>query len=496
MLFNSSDFFVFFGLTVCGFFLIGRFQHRIALGWLVLCSLLFYGWWNPPYLILIVASLVFNYFCGWHIYQKKARMALWLGVSANLLTIAYFKYYDFFLSSAAWVLGNEYRAANIILPLGISFFTFQQIAYLVDAYHKEAGERNFLNYSLFVSFFPQLIAGPIVHHQELLPQFRNSAIFKPQKEAVYTGLTIFFLGLFKKVVVADGVAPYANAVFDHADMGGSVSFFEAWGGALAYTVQLYFDFSGYSDMAIGLACVLNIRLPMNFNSPYRKASIIEFWRSWHMTLSCFLRDYLYIPLGGGRRGGKVRRYGNLMITMLVGGLWHGAAWNFVFWGGLHGLYLLINHAWRNIFPKRDDSFWLFRHVKHAVYWVMTFVAVCVAWVFFRALTFSGAFEIIKGMAGLNGFILPKQIISFIPAADAIPWLQSQGTMVLLGGGSVLGFVEQSAMTVLFLIVALFSANLYEISGRRRALLLMLTFAFTIQRVFFSPAPSEFIYFQF
>ena len=271
----------------------------------------------------------------------------------------------------------------------------------------------------------------------------------------------------------------------------------AGGGALAYTMQLYYDFSGYSDMAIGLGCVLNIRLPQNFNSPYRARNIIDFWRCWHITLSRFLRDYLYIPLGGSRKGGKTRRYGNLMVTMLIGGLWHGAAWNFVFWGGLHGAYLLINHAWRNtVDPPERIVHPVCDVLKRTTYWAITFIAVVIAWVFFRALTFEGAFAVLTGMSGANGFVLPDQIISFIPTAENWTFLRGTGTMPLLGGGTVLGAIEQVCMTAVFLVAALFTANLYQISNRRRLCFLVLTFAFTIQRVFFSPAPSEFIYFQF
>ncbi|MDA9590039.1 MBOAT family protein [Opitutales bacterium] len=497
MLFNSLEFFIFFVVTAVGFFSLGRFNMRAALGWLVLCSLFFYGWWNPPYVLLIVGSILFNYVCGWSLYRRRSKVVLVFGVALNLCAIGYFKYYDFFLSSMAWGMGTDYNFANIILPLGISFFTFQQVAYLVDAYVHEAGEKNLIDYALFVSFFPQLIAGPIVHHQDLLPQFKQDETFRPRAGAIYTGLTIFFIGLFKKVVVADGVAPYANAVFNYADAGGGVTFFEAWGGALAYTLQLYYDFSGYSEMAIGLACILNIRLPLNFNSPYRARSIIDFWRCWHITLSRFLRDYLYIPLGGSRKGGKARRYGNLMVTMLIGGLWHGAAWNFVFWGGLHGAYLLINHAWRNnIDPPDRKSHPAFHACKSYAYWGVTFLAVVVAWVFFRAVSFEGAFEIIKGMSGLNGFVLPDQILKMLPSVLRLEFISGTGTMPLIGNGTVLGAVEQFCIMGLFLTVCLSFKNLYEMSGRRRLLMLALTFAFTIQRVFFSPAPSEFIYFQF
>lgn len=497
MLFNSVEFFVFFTSTICGFFILGSFKQQFALGWLVICSLFFYGWWNPPFVLLILGSITFNFIVGRLLSQRRNRTLLIFGVVANLLAIGYFKYCNFFITSLSWALSDDFNMQAIILPLGISFFTFQQIAYLADAYTRQTQENNFINYALFVSFFPQLIAGPIVHHGDILPQFKQASTFRPHKSAILTGFVIFFLGLFKKVVVADGLAPYANAVFNHADEGGVVTFFEGWGGALAYSLQLYYDFSGYSDMAIGLACMLNIRLPLNFNSPYRQMSIIEFWRCWHITLSRFLRDYLYIPLGGSRKGGSMRRYANLMITMLLGGLWHGAAWNFVFWGGLHGFYLLLNHGWRYHFNERRQSLGSFaKPAMRCLSWGLTFTSVVVAWVFFRATTFDGAFAVIRGMSGLEGFVLPDQIIQLMPLLKCIPWLEGIGTLHLLGGGTLLGAVEQFSMILLFLGASIFSLNLYQMSGRQRLVLFALIFAFTIQRVFFSPAPSEFIYFQF
>ncbi len=285
-------------------------------------------------------------------------------------------------------------------------------------------------------------------------------------------------------------------MFSHADAGGTVSFFEAWGGTLAYTLQLYYDFSGYSDMAIGMACAMNITLPMNFASPYRQTSIIGFWRCWHMTLSRFLRDYLYFPLGGNRKG-RVRRHINIMATMLIGGLWHGAAWNFVFWGGLHGVFLLINHAWRAVAPGEIvRAGGAAGRLRTACSWLVTFLAVCLGWVFFRAQTFDGAFAVLRGMVGLEGFVLPRELIALLPGADVAGWLRAGERMPLLGGGTILGLVEQSGLIILFLAVALFSRNLHEIGPRRRLVVLSLTFAFTLQRVFFSAAPSEFIYFQF
>jgi len=338
MLFNSYEFlFGFVPIVLLGaHFLAGRGQQRLGVAWLVGMSLFFYGWWNPAFLGLIVGSVVFNFLVGSYLARHRlargARLTLLGGILVNLGAIGYFKYAGFLVSAAGHAIGTNWETSGIVLPLAISFFTFQQIAYLIDAYRGETEEDDLLNYFLFVTFFPQLIAGPIVHHREMLPQFlrRGATRLRPNHLAV--GITIFAIGLFKKVIIADGMAGYATPVFAAADRGFALTFPEAWSGVLAYSFQIYFDFSGYSDMAIGLARLLGIRLPINFFSPYKADSIIEFWRRWHISLSRFLRDYLYIPLGGGRAGVPAR-YRNILITMLLGGLWHGAGWTFIVWGG-------------------------------------------------------------------------------------------------------------------------------------------------------------------
>ena len=312
MLFNSYIFiFVFLPVVLIGFHWIGKQgRHRIAIAWLVGVSLFFYGWWNPAYLGLILFSILFNYsvgvLLGGRARQLHKKPILIFGVTINLLLLGYFKYANFFVDNFNNVIGSDIVLDHIILPLAISFFTFQQIAYLVDAWNGETHEYNFLHYCLFVTFFPQLIAGPIVHHKEILPQFASNNIYSLYSTNIAVGFTIFVFGLFKKVVLADGAGLYATPIFLSADAGIQLTFFEAWGGALAYSFQLYFDFSGYSDMAVGLARMFGIMLPFNFNSPYKAASIIEFWKRWHMTLSRFLKEYLYIPLGGNRKG-EVRR---------------------------------------------------------------------------------------------------------------------------------------------------------------------------------------------
>ncbi|OQX61328.1 MAG: membrane-bound O-acyltransferase family protein [Desulfococcus sp. 4484_241] len=409
MLFNSYIFImVFLPITVAGFFLIGRSgRHALSIAWLVCASLFFYGWWNPVYLSIIVGSILFNYYWG-IITARGSRYILTLGIAVNLGLLGYFKYANFFVDNLSAITGLHLKLAPIVLPLAISFFTFQQISYLVDTYRGRSEEHSFLNYCLFVTFFPQLIAGPIVHHSEMLPQFGRAETFRFDSQKVAVGITIFFFGLFKKVIIADGMAPYATPVFEAVRLHYGPSFLEAWEGALAYTLQIYYDFSGYSDMAIGLAYLFGIRIPLNFNSPYKSLNIIDFWRRWHISLSRFLRDYLYIPLGGNRKG-EARRHVNIMITMLLGGLWHGAAWTFVLWGGLHGMFLVVNHLWLNL-KKRYGFQGGAGFAGRLCAGTLTFLSVTVAWVFFRADSASAAGRMLAAMAGQNGFALPEKYL--------------------------------------------------------------------------------------
>ena len=403
MLFNSYEFLLgFLPVVLIVYFLLGRSASGLAaIGFLASASLFFYGWWNPVYVALLAGSVVFNYSVGRGLLVRRAKWLLTLGVAGDLLTLGAFKYASFFVTNVNGIAGLVLPVPQIVLPLGISFFTFTQIAYLVDVYRGQVREYSFPSYALFVTFFPHLLAGPVLHHAEVMPQFSRRDIFRFSAENFAVGLTIFAIGLFKKVILADGVAEYAAPVFDAAKDGATLTFLSAWGGVLAYTFQLYFDFSGYSDMAIGLARLFGIVFPANFNSPYKASSIIDFWRRWHMTLSRFLRDYLYVPLGGGRRG-PLRRHVNLMVTMLLGGLWHGAGWTFVIWGGLHGFYLVMNHAWRGARSRWFGSVRVPAGVAHWLGRLLTFLAVVTAWVFFRAESLSAATAILEGMAGLNG----------------------------------------------------------------------------------------------
>ncbi|MBP3819954.1 MAG: MBOAT family protein [Butyrivibrio sp.] len=395
MLFNSFEFmFLFLPLTFAGFFYLGhKGQKQLATLWLVLASFFFYGYWDMRYVPLLFGSICFNYLVGKQLEANNGHKG-WLafGIVINVLLLGYFKYTDFFLNTLNDVTGtNFFDLPHIILPLGISFFTFTQTAYLMDAYRGEAKNQSFATYCEFVTIFPHLIAGPIINHKEMIPQFVTDKTFRINYENIALGLMIFTFGLFKKVVIADKLAIYANEAFSHTD---SLTCVEAWIGALSYTLQLYFDFSGYSEMAIGLALLFNLKIPVNFNSPYQARSIIDFWRRWHMTLGLWVKNYLYIPMGGNRHG-ELKKMRNLFVSMLIIGLWHGAGWTFIIWGGLHGLLLMINHAWRRTsitLPK-------------VMNWGITFLCVVICWVFFRAGSLQEALSILNSMTTMQSMFL-------------------------------------------------------------------------------------------
>lgn len=472
MLFNSAEFLFFFlPITIFIFLTLAkRFGNEAAIAGLVGCSLFFYGWWNPIYLVLLIGSMGFNYYIGRILSRKTDKRLLIVGISANLFAIAYFKYAGFILENVNSITSSDFSAGDIILPLAISFFTFQQIAYLVDSYKGITKEYSILHYALFVSFFPQLIAGPIVHHKDMLPQFERTTRYQLNISDVGIGITIFAIGFFKKTVLADGISVYANPVFDLAEQGATIDFFTAWGGALAYTFQLYFDFSGYSDMAIGIARIFGIILPLNFYSPYKAANISEFWRRWHMTLSQFLRDYVYIALGGNRKG-QLSRYSNLLITMLLGGLWHGAGWNFVIWGGLHGAYLVFNHSWQFILGKMQLTYIQSKFLYHYLAWFLTMIAVIIGWVFFRAISLDGALNILQGMIGFNGISLPNAI--FVKLTPLHSVFETLNITPSLGGGAV--FVATWLWVLFLMIVALVLPNIQDLFARHNVTLSKLSF---------------------
>ncbi len=478
MLFNTPVFISgFLPVTLAGFWVTMRFgSRRLGLLWVLACSLFFYGWWNPVFLLLLVGSILVNYAVGLRVAGSRG----WLvaGLVFNLGLLGFFKYANFF----AGVLGARPLWSGVFLPLGISFFTFQQIMFLVDAYRDESEPEPLLHYACFVAFFPHLIAGPIVRPRHIIPQFAALTL-TGACENVAAGLEIFLLGLAKKVVLADGLARFADPGFAAAARGDAITLVEAWVALLAYALQIYFDFSGYSDMAIGLARMFGIRFPLNFNSPYQARDISDFWRRWNITLSGFLRDYLYIPLGGNRRG-EGRRIANLMITMLLGGLWHGAAWRFMLWGGLHGAFLVV-HGWFGRAGLRLPA---------AVSWALTLLCVVLAWVPFRAAGFAPAMDMYAGLAGLHGIALPEILLRAAPVLGDV----ARGVPVLpyLGDARTLSLQLAILFLALGWTIALGLPQLHDMNARRRGLGLVLGFAFAVQAVFFAPFTVPFLYFQF
>jgi alginate O-acetyltransferase complex protein AlgI len=451
MLFNSFAFlFLFLPVALAGYQLLSR--HGVA--WLAACSLLFYAWWDWRFLPLLALSICFNYAAGRGICHTSGRLrdALFAGALVfDLGLLAWFKY-------AAFLFGAD---PGLPLPVGISFFTFTQIAFLADCRRGSAREAHFAPYVLFVSYFPHLVAGPVLHHAEMMPQFRNGRSLRAEDLA--QGLTIFALGLGKKVLVADNLAGLASPLFAST---AAPQMLDAWIGTLAYSMQLYFDFSGYSDMAIGLSMLFGVRLPENFDSPYKAHNIADFWRRWHMTLSRFLRDYLYIPLGGSRNGAWQRRR-NLMLTMVLGGAWHGAGWNFLAWGMLHGLFLVIQQQFGG-----GAARWWGRP--------LTFAAVLLAWVPFRAPDLDRAFQVWQGMAGWHGLGLPHAL-----GGPGLQWIGSGGIgLPLLLGASLAAWFAPNTRQL----VAHYWSGTLRHAGAVAALLLACIFSMN--------QPTQFLYFQF
>jgi len=481
MLFHSQAFILgFLPLALAGFFLLGRLGGRAwALAWLLAASLFFYGWWNPRLVPLLAGSIAANYWLGQRIlrhaqsgHATPARRWLIAGITCNLALLGWFKYADFLLHIAA----PNAPLLSIFLPLAISFFTFQQIMFLVDSARQQRADTDVLTYATFVAFFPHLIAGPIVRPRYIIPQLLAPDIAVLRAATLTDGLLIFLLGLAKKLVLADTFGGFSDTGFAAP----APTFVEAWYAVLAYSLQIYFDFSGYSDMAIGLARMMNVRFPLNFASPYQARNIAEFWRRWHITLGVFLRDYVYIPLGGSRSG-ETRRAVNLLATMLLCGLWHGAAWRFVLWGGLHGTFLVLHTRSRVALP---------RPIAQA----LTLIAVVVAWVPFRADGLDAALAMLRGMAGLSGIALPKMIVQALPLlgefATPVPLLP------YLGDARTLSFPEVSACLVLGWFIVLALPHVHELSERTRGWALTAGFAFSVQALFFAPHVAPFLYFRF
>ncbi len=486
MLFNSYEFIFFFlPITFFIYFYLNKKRlTELSKGFLVFASLFFYSWWNIAYLPLILASLLFNYIIGKQLsrYEKKKRccskkVLLSIGIVFNLGLLGYFKYSDFFITNFNVMFGTEVPLLHLLLPLAISFYTFQQIAYLVDSYRSETKEYDFLNYAIFVTFFPQLIAGPIVHHAEMMPQFANVRNKIKNYHNIALGLFIFSMGLFKKVVIADSFAVWATKGFDVTE---KLDMVQAWITSLSYTFQLYFDFSGYTDMAIGIALLFNIKLPINFNSPYKATSIQDFWRRWHMTLSRFLKDYVYIPLGGNRKG-ETRTYINLFATFLLGGIWHGAGWTFVLWGALHGIALMIHRFWQKLGFK----------MHNLLAWFITFNFLNITWVFFRAKEFDDALKVLHGMF-FGTLVLPT------PLESKLSFLKQWG--VAFGGGWLEEVKRDPKIAIWlilgFLLVLTFKNSMQIRDRFRPSLSYMVATILLFLTIFMLYRKSEFIYFNF
>ena len=435
MIFNSFEFlFLFLPAVLVAYYLARRhIGHWTALSLLAGASFFFYAWWDVSrapwheltgwngeslirslwfirHVLLLLISVITNHVVARLMRRWGHQPLLAFGIIFNLSLLGFFKYADFLASNINALTGLDIPELGLGLPLAISFFSFQQISYLVDVARRKTEPGHFFAHALFVSFFPHIVAGPLIQHHQIASQFNDTTRKDDLWDNLGVGLSIFAIGLAKKVLIAESIEPYASSLFALAERGDTPGLAAAWVGATAYALQIFFDFSGYSDMALGLARCLGFRLPVNFNGPYKSASIVEFWRRWHITLSHFLRDHLYIPLGGNRHG-ETRRSINLMATMLLGGLWHGAAWTFVIWGGLHGLGLTVNHYWNKWGPKG----WFQGHWRIAAIG-LTFAFTTIAWVFFRAESFDGAGRILAGMFGFSG--LGLEAVS----TEALAWV--------------------------------------------------------------------------
>lgn len=484
MLFNSYEFiFVFLPATLAGFFLLGLRSRSLALGWLVAVSVVFYAWWRPINVLIIAPSILINFVLARWLLRLTAdrarsglaRLVLLLGIVFNVAFLGYFKYTNFLAFAVNDLTGSNFVLTQIVLPLGISFITFQKIAFLIDVHGGRIQSFSLRDYGLFVMFFPQLIAGPIVHYREMMPQFQQAAC-RFDKENVAVGLSLFVFGLFKKVVLADGISEHVSPIYEMATAGAEVSLFPAWIAAIGFTLQIYFDFSGYSDMALGLARFFGVRLPANFDSPLKATSIIDFWLRWHITLTRFLTAYIYNPLalwltrrrlakklpGLGGRASSIGAFfallvGPTLLTMLVSGLWHGAGYLFILWGLLHGAYLSVNHAWRffGARPWPNKESWI-RRVRPLAF-VLTFCSVAAAMVLFRSAHFGAAREMIEGMVSLNGIGLPRTIFDRLGPLQRVVSVSDElsGQEFLIAWGWLGGLLA----------VALLLPNTLQILGR-------------------------------
>lgn len=484
MLFNSYIFiFLFFPVTLLGYFLFGKLKNlQIRNIFLIAMSLWFYGYFNPSYLWIICGSIVFNFAASKLIQRagtkRSAKLITAVAVIVNIAIIFYYKYYDFFISNVNSALGASFELKHIVLPLGISFFTFQQLSYIIDSYHGETDGYRFDEYALFVCYFPQLIAGPIVLHDEIIPQFRDDSSRRFNPDNFARGMYIFALGLFKKVIVADTFS--AAVTWGFADIAGLGSL-EAWIVSISYTFQLYFDFSGYCDMAIGIGAMMNIDITQNFNSPYKALSISEFWSRWHITLTRFLRSYIYFPLGGSRKG-AIRTYFNIMVVFLVSGIWHGANWTFIVWGLLHGVLQCITRLFNKQYEK----------LHTVTKWMLTMFSINILLVIFRADSLSSATDFIMHM-----FLSPDLSISN-ELARCFQLVEFNQLRYLIPTG--LQYYLTNYEMWIFLTLALFGVlnfkNSKELTFKPNCGRGILTVVFMFWSIISLSGVSEFLYFNF
>lgn len=494
MLFSSHEFIFGFLPAALLIFHLARYFYggRIALAAIAAASLFFYGWWNPPYLALLVGSILANFAFVRRLEKHPSSMTLLIGVAINLAVLGYFKYRNFFLENVSFLTGHTWELEPIFVPLAISFFTFQQIALLIDVRDGRAEVRDFVNYSAFVALFPQLIAGPIVLYREINDQFEKLRTGEGVGLAMFgAGLFVFALGLFKKVALADSIAPYADTAFNMAQR---LTFLEAWAGALAYSLQLYFDFSGYSDMAVGLGLMLGLTLPINFNIPFRATSMIEFWKRWHITMTRFFMMYLYSPIAlaisrwvmergfTGITAFSITIAVPIGVTFLLSGLWHGAAWTFVAFGAVNAVGLIVNHAWKEAkFPA----------LPNLLTWALTMLVVIISFVYFRANSLADAHTMLAVMASPQDIVLPNWLAGLATTLD-LPW----HTLTLFSAGSYT--LRMTVWLALLFVLSLLPQNPakspQEIAPSWQtafltALLLLLSFGLLDR-------PQAFIYFQF
>ena len=492
-------------IVFAGFFLLARISQRVASGWLAMASIFFYAYWSIKALPVLVISICVNYWFGTLLSrqeQKYRKALLVLAITANLVALGYYKYINFFIDNI-----NDMRdlmeldpldSISILLPIGISFFTFTQIAFLIDNYQGKVKERSFIQYTLFVSFFPHLLAGPLLHHKQMMPQFSMPENFVIQKEKIVIGLFIFAIGLAKKLLIADTLNSYISGFYISLARGSEPNLLASWTACVGYTFQLYFDFSGYSDMAVGTALLFGIWLPFNFNSPLRATSIIDFWQRWHITLTKYVGEYLYTPitLQFVRLGQTLPSVFDIIFSLviptvfifLVLGFWHGANWTYVIFGGMHGLYIVTNHLWRRFFPlpnKKNKKNQSYKTIKMVAAWTLTFLAVNIANVMFRSDSIPTAVIVYKGMLALNGYSLGQM-------PDIYAWIAGlKVTLLAIGSAFLIVLLMPNTITV-----ASFSTKevLQKSVVAYASIVILVAIIYALLQVSFYESP--FLYFKF